>query len=193
MYFLAHFLSRALSRFFTHLLVFLLVSMMLAGCVSLHVPSTPASMIKRSSMQTQQLRRLNQWQIDGAFALSTPKQNDLANYRWRQNNQSFVIDVSSALNAVRFRVSGHPGRVVLTGVKGGPVEAPYAETLLRRVLGWQLPVSGLQYWIRGLAAPGSHDVQKDSLGRFKVLTQQGWRINYLSYQYNYCFCHITSY
>ena len=162
--------------------IFLLVCLSLNGCVSLHEPSTPASTTKRTSVQLVQLRNLKQWQIHGAFSLTTPRQNDLANYQWKQNKQSFEINVSSALNAVHFRVGGQPGRVVLTGIKGGPIEAPYAETLLRRVLGWQLPVSGLVYWVRGLPAPGVRVVQRDQQGRLKVLKQQGWQINYLSYQ-----------
>jgi outer membrane lipoprotein LolB len=50
------------------------------------------------------------------------------------------------------------------------------------VLGWSIPVSGLEWWIKGLplgTADYSFDLRGD--GRLKSLLQNDWKINYLDY------------
>ena len=48
--------------------------------------------------------------------------------------------------------------------------------------GWNLPVSDLAYWIRGLPAPGSEAVKHfDQFHHLIELDQKGWRIQYLRY------------
>jgi len=44
-------------------------------------------------------------------------------------------------------------------------------------------VSGMHYWVRGLAAPdGAAQVQRDAAGLMTRLEQSGWVINYDRYQ-----------
>ena len=52
------------------------------------------------------------------------------------------------------------------------------EALTRQALGWELPVTRLQYWVRGEAAPGSvpQDVERDAEARISALRQDEWRI-----------------
>ncbi|MBT8435859.1 MAG: lipoprotein insertase outer membrane protein LolB, partial [Gammaproteobacteria bacterium] len=57
-----------------------------------------------------------------------------------------------------------------------------AEALLEDVIGWSLPISGLDYWIRGMPRPGSaysHRVRAD--GRTRSIKQDQWNISYLDY------------
>ena len=49
-------------------------------------------------------------------------------------------------------------------------------------LGWQLPVSHLLYWVRGLPAPDSRSrIALDPNGRLASLQQDGWDVQYLGY------------
>ena len=49
-------------------------------------------------------------------------------------------------------------------------------------LGWQLPVSNLLWWIRGLPAPDSRSrVSLDGNGRLATLQQDDWHVEYLGY------------
>jgi outer membrane lipoprotein LolB len=58
------------------------------------------------------------------------------------------------------------------------------DALLAQVTGWDLPVSGLHYWVRGLSAPGSAvRVTLDRQGRLQRLAQSGWEITYQRYQH----------
>ena len=57
-----------------------------------------------------------------------------------------------------------------------------AETLTQDLLGWQLPLSGLRYWIAALPAPGDESRREhDAAGRLSVLYQHGWTIRYTRY------------
>ncbi|MGZ5093332.1 MAG: lipoprotein insertase outer membrane protein LolB [Burkholderiales bacterium] len=60
--------------------------------------------------------------------------------------------------------------------------ASSVEELTRQALGWSLPLSLLQYWIRGEAAPGRAEIERGADGRVVALTQNGWRVafNYYS-------------
>jgi outer membrane lipoprotein LolB len=54
---------------------------------------------------------------------------------------------------------------------------------LRHVTGWEMPVSGMHYWVRGLAVPGVEaQLERDASGRVSLLDQSGWAISYDRYQ-----------
>jgi outer membrane lipoprotein LolB len=56
------------------------------------------------------------------------------------------------------------------------------ETLMQQVLGWQLPLSGLRYWITALPVPDSESsIERDANGQVRLLRQQGWEISYSRY------------
>lgn len=57
-----------------------------------------------------------------------------------------------------------------------------AEELLMRTTGFRLPLDGLDYWVRGLPAPGSEaERELDVWGRLVRLRQLGWDIEFLEY------------
>ena len=57
------------------------------------------------------------------------------------------------------------------------------QALTREVLGWDLPLSGLRYWVTGRADPALpvQAQERDDKQRLKSLTQNDWRIAYLEY------------
>ena len=57
-----------------------------------------------------------------------------------------------------------------------------AEALTHEVLGWELPLSGLRYWVMALPANGSAaDIRRDANGQVSLLRQDGWEISYSRY------------
>ena len=56
------------------------------------------------------------------------------------------------------------------------------EALLEEVVGFALPISGLEFWIRGLPHPGSEYRHRlDADGRARLISQDDWDIDYLDY------------
>ena len=66
---------------------------------------------------------------------------------------------------------------VLTRADQKTYRAGSVESLTQQGLGWALPLSLLQYWVRGEPAPGfsATGVERDTSGRLTTLTQNGWR------------------
>ena len=57
------------------------------------------------------------------------------------------------------------------------------ESLTEEVLGWRLPVRGLQYWVMGHPAPDSvAEGELDDQMQFRSLRQDGWRVDYAAYR-----------
>ena len=66
--------------------------------------------------------------------------------------------------------------------KDGVYRAASPELLLEQLTGWQIPVSALQYWARGLPSPDLPvQQQRVELGRLANLRQGGWDIDYLDF------------
>ena len=57
------------------------------------------------------------------------------------------------------------------------------QALTREVLGWDLPLEGLQHWVVGRAEPGLpvQAEERDARGRLTRLTQNDWHISFLDY------------
>jgi outer membrane lipoprotein LolB len=56
------------------------------------------------------------------------------------------------------------------------------ESLTEKVLGWRLPIMGLQYWVQGKNSPlTSSTIDLDDKGRVTAIRQDGWEIVYSGY------------
>jgi outer membrane lipoprotein LolB len=87
--------------------------------------------------------------------------------------------VGSSVARMRKDASG----AQLTTADGKEYRAEDIRRLARQVLGWDLPLEGLQYWVRGLEWPAlpPAEYEYDASGRVKVLKQGGWQIVYLDW------------
>lgn len=138
-------------------------------------------------LHKQQLSPLNSWQINGKVGLrvQTPEKTESgsATLFWLQRQDYYDIRLSGPLGRGATRLVGHPQQVELEIAGQGRYSASSPEALLQENLGWNLPVSHLFWWIRGLPAPDSRSrLQLDSSSRLSQLEQDNWHVQYLSYQ-----------
>ena len=65
------------------------------------------------------------------------------------------------------------------------LEAFYAtdvESLTQEILGWRMPINGLQYWIQGTHLPvTAAEKDLDNKDRIVAIRQDGWHIHYNSF------------
>jgi len=82
---------------------------------------------------------------------------------------------------------GYPGSSRPIGFRdadGKKIRAADAEGLLLQTTGWELPVTGLRYWVRGLPVPRVYaSERRDVQGRLLALEQSGWAISYIRYHF----------
>ncbi len=141
------------------------------------------SYIKLSPQNRQKrLNALKHWQIQGAVSIRQPQQSFIAAYTWYQRQHHYSISLHSSLDLASIKLTGKPGQVTLTDAKGHVTRSSNLDQLMRQQLGWSLPVQKLNYWIRGLKAPGSGTINFNQLGQTQRIQQLGWDIHYNRYQ-----------
>ena len=151
----------------------LLAALLLAGCTT-----TPAPRGSQSAAA------MSVWQFNGRVSLTRGEEGWHAGLHWQEQAGTFYLRVSGPLGQGGFQLNGGARGVVLVDADGQTFAAQDADALLVQVTGWQLPVRGLRYWIRGLPEPaaGKAKTTRDEAGQLRRLEQSGWTINYQRYQ-----------
>ena len=155
------------------LLSVLSAGLLLAGCAV-----TPPSETWQSPTATD----IANWQFTGRVSLTRAEEGWHAGLSWQQQADQFQLKISGPLGQEAFRLSGTAAGVTLEDADGKILRADDAESLLLQTIGWRLPVTGLKYWVRGLAVPGVYaSERRDLQGRLLALEQSGWAISYSRY------------
>lgn len=156
----------------------------LGGCATVSSPGTETRFSAPNDMKYFNAAgsHLATWEAQGKIAVQTAHKGWNASFNWQQSGHNYWLDLFGPLGANRISLSGNPQYALLqTGNQKD--EAPNAEMLLKRRLGWYLPVNNVHYWIRGVPAPGGYDhLVRQSKKQIAMLDQQGWHITYKAYQ-----------
>lgn len=175
-------MNRKLSLF-----VLIFSGFLISGC-TYFVP-TPQP-VAPTSFQTQSwekretdLNALVEWTIRGAFSFDEQGGKPrMASYTWEQHGQTYTIYIHAALNLYGAVIKGSPTEVQLFRGSSKPVTANSPESLMQSQLGYSLPISDLQYWIRGLPAISKHSATYDNWGHISTLKQDGWTVHFDRYR-----------
>jgi outer membrane lipoprotein LolB len=126
---------------------------------------------------------LERWAFNGRVSLTREQTGWHASLAWREDGGDYDLRVSGPLGQAAFELSGDTGGVMLVDADNRTFTARDADALLRHVTGWTLPVTGMHYWVRGLAVPGVEaQVERDTAGQVSRLEQSGWEIRYDRYR-----------
>ncbi len=119
--------------------------------------------------------------FNGRVAVKQGERRDSAGLRWVHRASEDEILLLAPLGQTMARIHRDAQEVTLEA-NGKHYAAQDMETLMRQTLGWQLPLSGLRYWVTGLPAPeGASGIEQDANGQVSVLRQHGWEIRYTRY------------
>lgn len=113
------------------------------------------------------------WQAQGRIAFANANNNHSANLDWQQQGYSYHLQIFGPLGQGSARLEGQPFKVTLTTSDGQEVQAASPEQLLIENTAWELPLSNMVYWIRGIPAPGVF-LQVNS----QTIFQNGWRVEW---------------
>lgn len=156
----------------------------LSACTTLPVPSPAEPGTAEALWQQRQLSltAIQHWVVSGRLAILTPQTGWHIRVRWQQHADDYLIQLDAPLGQGAAELRGNVAGVTLR-TADGEFSAASAEALLEQRLGWQLPVSGLRYWVRGL--PDAEAVTEhqtlDAAGRLTRLQQSGWDIEFRHY------------
>ncbi|WP_417777797.1 lipoprotein insertase outer membrane protein LolB [Stutzerimonas xanthomarina] len=160
------------------------LTLLLTGCASLGPQESVEGPGNAEDWKTHKahVSEVDGWQISGKIGIQAPQDSGSGTLFWLQRQDYFDIRLSGPLGRGATRLTGRPDAVTLEVAGQGRFEADSPEALVESQLGWQLPVSHLLYWVRGLPAPDSRSrIALDPNGRLASLQQDGWDVQYLSY------------
>lgn len=161
-----------------NLSIFLILTLTSCATVTPTTPTTPQPSWTERKLA---LSRIQNWQIKGKIAVQTAQDAGSANIAWQQYADRYTVSLWGPLGTHNVKLTGQPGSIVLETADGKKYSANSPEQLLREQWGFNVPISYLRYWIRGLPAPGAATLQFDASNRLSHLTQQDWQVVFSGY------------
>ena len=124
------------------------------------------------------------WQFRGRVSITRAEEGWHAGMNWRETAGRYRLNLSGPLGQGAVRLDGDDRGVVLRTADGRTYAEADADALVAAATGWQFPVEGIRYWVRGVPAPGNAItvINVDVLGQLVRLEQSGWDIRYDRYQ-----------
>ena len=131
----------------------------------------------------QALLEFDSWDVHARAALKLESGVYNIGIRWQRQAETSTILLEAPFGQGVFRIESDAiGKYRLRLPDGRVFEDSSAEALLEKMIGWSLPISGLDYWIRGLPRPDSvYSHRLDEGGRARSIDQDQWSIGYLDY------------
>jgi len=140
----------------------------LAGCAALEPSPPPAPPAPA-------------FDLIGRVAVSYDGRAFSSGVRWEHTAERDELWLLTPAGQALAHIVGDAGGATFTGSDRTEYRAGDIGSLIRRALGWEMPVTRLAWWVQGALAPGAvvQAVERDEHGRLAVLAQEGWRIAYV--------------
>lgn len=153
---------------------------LLGGCAELPVPPVELESASRPQAGAD---ASTSFRLSGRIGVSHDGESFSGSLRWRHDAGEDEIFILSPLGQGVARITRNPAGASLETAEGQGYRAADVESLTEEVLGWRLPVNGLQYWIVGRPAPDRPaESELDDSHHLATLRQDGWRIDYQGYR-----------
>lgn len=139
----------------------------LAGCAALEPSPPPAPPAPA-------------FELIGRVAVSYDGRAFSSGLRWQHTAARDELWLLTPAGQALAHIVGDADGATFTGSDRSQYRAGDIGSLIRRALGWEMPVTRLAWWVQGALAPGAvvQAVERDQHGRLAVLAQEGWRIAY---------------
>jgi len=169
----------------TRFLIIGLAGLILAGCSQFGGETDRQQAQQQWLRRQQSVQQFEIWDVHARAVAILPGAVYHVGIRWQRDRKGYTILLEAPFGQGVFRLESTPGSSPpyrLSLPDGQVFESESAEALLDQVIGWSIPISGLEYWIRGIPRPGSdYSHLVGAGGRLKSLEQDGWSIRYRDY------------
>jgi outer membrane lipoprotein LolB len=152
--------------------------LLLAACRTV-VPTTTESATQRRA----QLRAITHYDFTGRIASVVGNQGFSAAMDWQQRANDSALQIRAPFGVASLDIDYHDGQLLLRASDGTRVSGDDADERLREWLGFTPPLASFRYWLLGCSDPTSiADESFDEQQRLTQLKQDGWQVDYQSYQ-----------
>lgn len=162
------------------LLIGLCLVIMVPACRT--IPATTTAQDTLYQSRARDIESRQNWELEGRLAVNDGKDGGSGNFRWIHQPGSTHMDFHGALGRGAWRLDATEQGATLEMANGGVTRAATISDLAQEELGWQIPLDALEWWVRGLQAPGkAQRAELDGRGLLTRLSQFGWDIEYGRY------------
>jgi outer membrane lipoprotein LolB len=160
-------------RFSSARTAFLLCALFISGCAS--VPRGPGVAVDPAQVQA--------FELNGRINVRAQQSAYPGRIRWQHEPRRDEVWLYSPLGSAVAHIEQDPSGATLATSDGKKYRGADANGLARDVLGYDLPLDALQFWVRGLPAPRLSGTERtdDAQGRPEVIQQGGWKVSYLDW------------
>ncbi len=160
----------------------LILTLLLSACATVKPPKPPSNEALPWPQRETQLSAISHWTLKGKMGVRLPHHSGSADVVWQQTGQDYTLNLFGPLGLGRVVIEGDPYGVTLKRSSKDIHRAKTPEALLKEQVGWDVPVSNLYYWVRGLPVPQvPAKTQFDYANHLTQLEQAGWTIHYQRY------------
>ena len=137
----------------------------LAGCAALEPSPPPAPA----------------FDLIGRIAVNYDGRAFSSGVRWQHTAERDELWLLTPAGQALAHIVGDADSATYTGSDRSQYRAGDIGSLIRRALGWEMPVTRLAWWVQGELAPRAvvQAIERDAHGRLTVLAQEGWRVSYV--------------
>ena len=162
------------------------VALAIAGCSQLGGISENDEAQRLWRSRQEAMRLVDNWNIYARAAITVESGAYNISLRWERDARRYMMLLDAPFGQGVFRIDADAAdaadRYRLRLPDGQVYDNSTPEALLEEVIGWSLPISGLEYWIRGVPRPGSEYTRRIYQdGRARSIGQDRWVIDYLDY------------
>jgi outer membrane lipoprotein LolB len=160
-------------------LLFLGVALLLGGC------STAPPPVSDSAMETARakLRSVQAFTFRGRLAFRYEETNYPTTFVWEYGKQSERIELKAPLGQGWLTLTRTPHDARLKTSTGIERHEARLEPLLRDMIGFEVPVQSLRFWMVGMPSPDApYEAESNESGLYSELLQQGWRVVFRNYE-----------
>lgn len=158
------------------------IRLLLLGLLLLSACSQYATQAPVESLSNKPLPE--QWQIKGKLGVRSDAGNGSLSVNWQQSSNSYIIYTQAPLGQGGATLRGDDSRIVITETGKAPVTSFAPGELVQDTFGWDLPIDGLKYWVKGTPNPKQaySATEYDEAGNLSELEQAGWSLSFSRYQ-----------
>jgi outer membrane lipoprotein LolB len=160
----------------------LILLALVSACSTMPSPGGDDGRNGRYQARIQQLKSQDSWEMEGRLAVNDGRDGGSGRFKWVQQPGSTHMDFHGALGRGAWRLDADGHGATLEFANGEVARSGSINQLAKKQLGWQIPVNALEWWVRGIEAPGGSPLREiDEHGALLKLHQFGWKIEYERY------------
>ncbi len=155
---------------------------MIAGCIAFSTKPNVARTIVVHPVTNAEKNITKSFNLTGRISIQDDQQRVSGGIRWQHSKIIDEVLLLSPLGQVMAQIIRDQKGVQLTTSEQQVFYAADVESLTEEILGWRIPLAGLQFWAQGSHSPATlatKDMDKND--RVVAIRQDGWEINYLNY------------